>query len=53
MKDKPVGTYFFALNAVIIMTAGIILHEEKPFIRELHYYMVWNNSFITRYELLI
>lgn len=29
MKDKPVGTYFFALNAVIIVTAGLIFGWEK------------------------
>ena len=29
MKDKPVGIYFFALNAVIILTAGVIFGWEK------------------------
>lgn len=29
MKDKPVGTYFFALNAVIIVTAGLVFGWEK------------------------
>lgn len=29
MKDKPVGTYFFALNAVIIGAAGLIYGWEK------------------------
>ena len=29
MKDKPVGIYFFALNAVIILTAGMIFGWEK------------------------
>ena len=29
MKDKPVGIYFFALNAVIILTAGFIFGWEK------------------------
>lgn len=29
MKDKPVGTYFFSLNAVIIITAGLIYGAEK------------------------
>ncbi|CAG9623445.1 hypothetical protein BACCIP111883_04258 [Sutcliffiella rhizosphaerae] len=29
MKDKPVGTYFFALNAVIILTAGLVFGWEK------------------------
>ncbi|MBM7620660.1 uncharacterized membrane-anchored protein YitT (DUF2179 family) [Bacillus tianshenii] len=29
MKDKPVGTYFFALNAVIIITAGLMFGWEK------------------------
>ena len=29
MKDKPVGTYFFALNAVIIITAGLVFGWEK------------------------
>ncbi|MBM7702609.1 YitT family protein [Metabacillus iocasae] len=29
MKDKPVGTYFFLLNAVIITTAGLLYGGEK------------------------
>jgi uncharacterized membrane-anchored protein YitT (DUF2179 family) len=29
MKDKPVGTYFFILNAVIIFTAGLLYGWEK------------------------
>ncbi|WP_108670075.1 YitT family protein [Peribacillus acanthi] len=29
MKDKPVGTYLFSLNAVIILTAGYIYGWEK------------------------
>lgn len=29
MKDKPVGTYFFSLNAIIIITAGLIYGAEK------------------------
>ncbi|MRX73485.1 DUF2179 domain-containing protein [Bacillus lacus] len=29
MKDKPVGTYFFTLNAVIILSAGILYGWEK------------------------
>ncbi|MGM0874585.1 MAG: YitT family protein [Bacillota bacterium] len=29
MKDKPVGTYFFMLNAVIIFTAGLLYGWEK------------------------
>lgn len=29
MKDKPVGTYFFAINAVIIGAAGLIYGWEK------------------------
>ncbi|WP_174730790.1 YitT family protein [Mesobacillus harenae] len=29
MKDKPVGTYFFALNAIIIVTAGFLYGWEK------------------------
>lgn len=29
MKDKPVGTYFFALNTVIITTAGLVFGWEK------------------------
>ncbi|MGM0836870.1 MAG: YitT family protein [Bacillota bacterium] len=29
MKDKPVGTYFFALNTVIIITAGLVFGWEK------------------------
>jgi len=29
MKDKPVGTYFFTLNAVIIVTAGFLYGWEK------------------------
>ncbi|MDQ0217555.1 YitT family protein [Peribacillus cavernae] len=29
MKDKPVGTYFFMLNAVIIVSAGILYGWEK------------------------
>lgn len=29
MKDKPVGTYFFALNAIIILTAGLLYGWEK------------------------
>ncbi|MBA2874893.1 YitT family protein [Thermaerobacillus caldiproteolyticus] len=29
MKDRPVGTYFFALNAVIILTAGFVYGWEK------------------------
>ncbi|WP_078548170.1 YitT family protein [Litchfieldia alkalitelluris] len=29
MKDKPVGTYFFILNSVIILTAGLLYGWEK------------------------
>ncbi|KON89467.1 membrane protein [Sporosarcina globispora] len=29
MKDKPVGTYFFTLNAIIIITAGFLSGWEK------------------------
>jgi len=29
MKDKPIGTYFFALNAVITLTAGLLYGWEK------------------------
>ncbi|WP_163101607.1 YitT family protein [Peribacillus alkalitolerans] len=29
MKDKPVGTYLFSLNAIIILTAGYIYGWEK------------------------
>lgn len=29
MKDKPVGTYFFLLNAIIIVTAGYLFGWEK------------------------
>ncbi|WP_223700714.1 YitT family protein [Sutcliffiella deserti] len=29
MKDKPVGTYFFALNSIIIITAGLVFGWEK------------------------
>ncbi len=29
MKDKPVGTYFFIMNAVIIVTAGYLYGWEK------------------------
>ncbi|PLR78865.1 hypothetical protein CU633_03475 [Bacillus sp. V3-13] len=29
MKDKPVGTYFFTLNAIIIITAGFLYGWEK------------------------
>ena len=29
MKDKPVGTYFFLLNAIIIMVAGFLYGWEK------------------------
>jgi uncharacterized membrane-anchored protein YitT (DUF2179 family) len=29
MKDKPVGTYFFMLNAIIIMVAGFLYGWEK------------------------
>lgn len=29
LKDKPVGTYFFTLNAIIIITAGILYGWEK------------------------
>lgn len=29
MKDKPVGTYFFMLNAIIILTAGYLFGWEK------------------------
>ena len=29
MKDKPVGTYFFMLNAIIIMAAGFLYGWEK------------------------
>ncbi|MBT2689007.1 YitT family protein [Bacillus sp. ISL-47] len=29
MKDKPVGTYFFTLNAIIIVTAGFLYGWEK------------------------
>lgn len=29
MKDKPVGTYFFMMNAIIILTAGFLFGWEK------------------------
>ncbi|MFC5735711.1 YitT family protein [Cytobacillus gottheilii] len=29
LKDKPVGTYFFTLNAIIIITAGVLYGWEK------------------------
>jgi uncharacterized membrane-anchored protein YitT (DUF2179 family) len=29
MKDKPVGTYFFMMNAIIILTAGYLFGWEK------------------------
>lgn len=29
MKDKPVGTYFFALNSIITLTAGYLFGWEK------------------------
>lgn len=29
MKDRPVGTYFFTLNAIIIITAGFLYGWEK------------------------
>ncbi|MBD1380578.1 YitT family protein [Metabacillus arenae] len=29
MKDKPIGPYFFTLNAIIILTAGILYGWEK------------------------
>ncbi|WP_206427806.1 YitT family protein [Bacillus sp. FJAT-42376] len=29
LKDKPVGTYFFMLNAVIIFSAGVLFGWEK------------------------
>ncbi|PLR81990.1 hypothetical protein CVD25_05770 [Bacillus canaveralius] len=29
MKDKPVGTYFFVLNAIIIISAGFLYGWEK------------------------
>lgn len=29
LKDKPIGTYFFILNAVIIITAGALFGWEK------------------------
>ncbi|WP_075981470.1 YitT family protein [Bacillus massilinigeriensis] len=29
MKDRPVGTYFFTLNAIIIITAGYLYGWEK------------------------
>ncbi|MDR0136424.1 YitT family protein [Metabacillus idriensis] len=29
MKDKPVGTYFFILNGIIIFTAGLLYGWEK------------------------
>lgn len=29
MKDKPVGTYFFTLNGIIIVTAGFLYGWEK------------------------
>lgn len=29
MKDKPVGTYFFSINAIIIGTAGLLYGWEK------------------------
>ncbi|MFD2443159.1 YitT family protein [Bacillus sp. CGMCC 1.16607] len=29
MKDKPVGTYFFLLNAIIIISAGFLFGWEK------------------------
>lgn len=29
LKDKPVGTYFFTLNAIIILSAGLVFDWEK------------------------
>jgi uncharacterized membrane-anchored protein YitT (DUF2179 family) len=29
LKDKPVGTYFFTLNAIIILSAGLVYDWEK------------------------
>lgn len=29
MKDRPVGTYFFSLNAIIIVSAGLLFGWEK------------------------
>ncbi|RFU68053.1 YitT family protein [Peribacillus saganii] len=29
MKDRPIGTYFFMLNSVIILTAGFVFGWEK------------------------
>ncbi|MGG0385032.1 YitT family protein [Priestia filamentosa] len=29
MKDRPIGTYFFILNAIIILTAGLLFGWEK------------------------
>ncbi|TXC90781.1 YitT family protein [Metabacillus litoralis] len=29
MKDRPVGTYFFMLNSIIILTAGLLYGWEK------------------------
>ncbi|PLS15496.1 hypothetical protein CVD28_22545 [Bacillus sp. M6-12] len=29
MKDRPIGTYFFLLNSVIILTAGFVFGWEK------------------------
>ncbi|MBN6887577.1 uncharacterized membrane-anchored protein YitT (DUF2179 family) [Cytobacillus horneckiae] len=29
MKDRPIGTYFFTLNAIIIITAGLLYGWEK------------------------
>lgn len=29
VKDRPIGTYFFSLNAIIILTAGLLYGWEK------------------------
>lgn len=54
MKDKPVGTYFFSLNALIIFTAGLLYGWEKALYTLVTLYVSTRviDAIHTRYEKL-
>ncbi|MCD7034941.1 YitT family protein [Metabacillus sp. GX 13764] len=54
LKDKPVGTYFFSLNALIIFTAGMLYGWEKALYTLVTLYVSTRviDAIHTRYEKL-
>ncbi|MDQ0162409.1 YitT family protein [Bacillus alveayuensis] len=54
MNDKPVGTYFFTLNAIIILTAGLLYGWEKALYTLVALYVSTRiiDAIHTRYEKL-